>query len=478
VFFLKKILVDGLSEFFRTAVMENGELVELIIEEKNKLFTVGSIYAGVVKKILPSQFAFIDIGDSNNTFLHLTDNKERNIFEDNKLKIKCGQEIIVQVIKEGTEEKRPVVSSMITLSGKFIVLLFNDKGVNISRKIDDETERARLLSLGNKIISQSSETFGVIIRTNCLEASEKDICDEAEKLIDEYKRIVKIGTYTKAPAEIYKAENETEKIIRDLLKFDTDEVIMNDISEYNNFVSKYSGKGNVVFYDGVVPMFDHFFAEKQIEKALHNKIWLKCGGFIVIDYAEACTVIDVNTGKNSRGNHRDTVLKTNAEAAREIAKQLRLKNLSGMIIIDFIDMEYSEDIEKVTQILKNEVKKDRVGVNVVGMTELGLMQITRKKIRRPLSKMLTCKCPSCNGNGFIFNEYFIADKIKNEIFSIFASTIYKKVVIVSSKKIIDILKGKNDEYKLIEEKFRAKIEFNVILTKNFNYYNIEKYKER
>ncbi len=474
---MRKIFIDCLSEFFRTAVTENGELVELIIEEKNKPVSVGSIYAGVVKKILPSRFAFIDIGNLNNTFLHFTDNKEKNIFEDNKLKIKCGQEIIVQVIKEGTEEKRPVVSSMITFSGKYIVLLFNDKGVNISKKIDCREERERLLDLGNKIISQSSETFGIIMRTNCVETDEKVIYAEAEKLIAEYKKVVERGTYVKAPAEIYRAENETGKAIRDLIKEDTDEVIINDISEYNNFVSEYSGYGKVIFYDGIVPMFDNFFVQKQIEKALHNKIWLKCGGFIVIDYSEACTIIDVNTGKYSGKNHRNTVFKANAEAARETAKQLRLKNLSGIIIVDFIDMAYSEDIEKITEILKNEVRKDRVGVTVLGMTELGLMQLTRKKARQPLSKLLTCKCPACGGSGFIFNEYFIADKIKNEISSIFASTIYKKVVIESSKKIIDIFKGKNDDYKLIEDKFGGKIEFNVISTKNFNYYKLEKYKE-
>ena len=474
---MRKVLVDCLSEFFRTAVMENGELIEIIIEEKNKKFTVGSIYIGVVKKILPSQFAFIDIGDSDSTFLHITDKKERNIFDDNKLKIKCGQEIIVQVVKEGTEEKRPVVSSMITFSGKYIVLLFNDKGVNISKKIDNEEERNKLLSLGNKIVSLSSEEFGVIMRTNCVDTDEDIIYDEAQKLIERYKSVVEAGTYIKAPSEIYKAENETEKVIRDLLKDDTDEIIINDIFEYNSFISKYSGKGKVIFYDGAVPIFDNFFAQKQIEKALHNKIWLKCGGFIVIDYAEACTVIDVNTGKYSGGNHRNTVFKTNAEAAKEIAKQLRLKNLSGIIIIDFIDMTYSEDVEKITEILKNEVKKDRVGVTVVGMTELGLMQLTRKKVRQPLSKTLTCKCPACSGNGFIFSEYFIADKIKNEISSIFASTIYKRVILESSKKIVDIFKGKNDEYKIIEEKFGGKIEFNVILTKNFNYYKLEKHKE-
>ncbi len=479
---MRKILVDGLSDFFRTAVLEDGELVELIIEEKNKTFSVGSIYSGIVEKILPSQFAFIDIGDSRNTFLHLTDRKERNIYKFNEAKgkdelaIKCGQSIIVQVIKEGTDEKCPVVSSMLTFAGKYIVLLCNDNEINISKKIEDDEERARLFEIGKKIVSFDCQNFGVIMRTNCVGINSEVIIEEGKTLIEKYKEVVKKGTYLKAPCEIFKAENETYKIIRDLVKNENDEIIINEISEYNKFIESYCGEGKVIFYEEPVPLFDNFFAEKQVEKALHNKVWLKCGGFIVIDYAEACVVIDVNTGKNSAKNHRETVLKTNIQAAKEIAKQLRLKNLSGMIIIDFIDMQSKEDRNKVFEVLKDEVKKDRAGVVIVGMTELGIMQLTRKKVRQHLLKMLTCKCPFCNGNGFTFNEHYIADKIKNEICSVFSSTIYNKVVVSSNQKVIDFLKGQGESYKLIEEKFGGKIEFNVIFTQKLDYYKIDKFK--
>ena len=185
-----RILVDCLSNFYRTAVIENGELVELVIEEKEKDFSVGSIYAGVVKKILPSQFAFIDIGDSKNTFLYLIDGKEKNIFEyndvkkQNELKIKCGQELIVQLVKEGTEEKCPVVSSMITFSGKYIVLLFNDRCVNVSKKISDEKERNKLIELGEKIVSKYSLDFGIIMRSDCVDVGEDIIFAEADALVE------------------------------------------------------------------------------------------------------------------------------------------------------------------------------------------------------------------------------------------------------------------------------------------------------
>ncbi len=478
---MKKILIDSLSDFFKTAIVENGELVELLIEEKNKKFSVGNIYTGVVKKILPSQFAFINIGYEKNTFLHLTDNKEKSIYEydklndTKKLKIKCGQDIIVQVIKEGTDEKCPVVSSMITLSGKYIVLLFNDNGINISKKISDLKVREKLISIGEKIVKESPFDLGIIMRTNCLETEESVIIEEAKALIKKYTSIVEKGKYTKAPAEIYKNINETNEAIRDLIKNDDDEIIFNDAIEYNNFMTSYNGKGKIILYDSPVPLFDNFFVQKQIEKALHNKIWLKCGGFIVIDYTEACIVIDVNTGKHSGKNHRKTVLKTNIEAAKEIAKQIRLKNLSGIIIIDFIDMHFSEDRKEIWKVLSDEVKKDRVGVTVVGMTELGLMQITRKKVRKPISKLLTCKCPVCSGSGFVFNEMFIADKIKNEILSIFSSTVYNNVVVSSNQRIIDVLKGKNDEYKNIENKFNKKISFEIITTQKLDYYKIEKF---
>ncbi len=480
---MKKILIDCLSGFFRTAVVENGELVELIIEEKNKGFSVGSIYTGVVKKILPSQFAFIDIGNSRNTFLHLTDNKEKCIYKyneitkKNELQIKCGQEIVVQIIKEGTDEKCPTVSSMLTFSGKYIVLLFNDKGINISKKIENEAERKKLSEIGEKIISDVPYELGVIMRTNCVGIDENIIIDEAKTLIQTYDDVIERGKFLKAPAEIYKSDSETSKSIRDLIKNETDEVIINEISEYNKFVNEYDGIGKVTYYNEPVPMFENYFVEKQVEKALHNKIWLKCGGFLIFDYAEACVVIDVNTGKNSKKNHNETVLKTNMEAAVEIAKQIRLKNLSGMIIIDFIDMKLASDRKKVKEALENEVKKDRVGVTVVGMTELGLMQITRKKVRQPIFKMLTCQCPACAGNGFVYNELYIADKIKNEICSIFSSTIYNTVVLSSNQKVINAFKGKNDDYKSIEEKYSGKIEFKTITTAKLDYYEIEKIKK-
>ena len=261
-----------------------------------------------------------------------------------------------------------------------------------------------------------------------------------------------------------------------MINNDEDEVIVNDEMEYRRLLDFDGGNGKVSFYDGAVPIFDNFFVEKQIEKALHSKIWLKCGGFIIIDSTEACTVIDVNTGKYSGKNHRETVLKTNIEAASEIAKQLRLRNLSGMIIIDFIDMRLEEDREMVREALVECSKRDRVGVVVVGMTELGLMQLTRKKVRRSLENILTSKCPFCGGSGMVLNEVYISDKIRNEICSIFSSTIYNEVVLSSNLGVINAFKGKNDDYKIIESKFGGKISFNVIETQKLDYYKLDKIK--
>jgi len=474
--------VDCLSDFFRTAVTKNGELIELLVEEKEKNFSVGSVYAGVVKKILPSQFAFIDIGDSRNAFLQINDFKEKAIYKynqnkkQNELSIKCGQEIIVQIVKDGSDIKAPVVSSMISLSGKYVVLLFNDIGVNISKKIDDEKKRERFFQIGEKIVSQNPDKLGVIMRTNCVDADEKVIIDEAQKLIEKYNAIIKKGNYLKAPACIYEAENETNRVINDLIKNDTDEIIINEIGQYNKFIDQYSGNGKVIFYDGNVPMFDNFFIESQIEKALHNKIWLKSGGFLIFDYTEAGVFIDVNTGKYSKGSYRKTVFNTNIEAAKEVAKQIRLRNLSGMILIDFVDMKFSEDRESVINLIYNEVKKDRVGVNILGMTELGILQLTRKKVRQPIYKALTCKCPYCGGGGLIYNERFIADKIRNQVCSVFSSTIYNKVIISSNQRVINAFKGKNNDYKTIEEKFGKRIDFNVIATQKLDYYKLDKFK--
>jgi len=473
---LKKIIVDCLSSQIRTALIDDGELIEIIIEDRNKKISVGNIYVGVIKKIINNQFAFVDLGDSKNTFLYINDKKEKNLYKYNKNKdkneliIKQGQEIIVQVIKDATNLKGAVVTTQISFTGKYVVLLYNDNNIGISRKIEDNEKRHKLREIAKKYLP---ENFGIIMRTNCEYVDEDIIVNEIDMLIQKCKDIINKGLYTKAPAQIYGEYTETQKIINDLYD-DVDEIIINDSNEFKKIVNDESIR--TVFYNNDIPIFDYYFIEKQIDKALHNKIWLKSGGFIIIEQTEACNVIDVNTGKYIGKNHNDVAFKTNCEASEEILKQIRLRNLSGMIIIDFIDMTNIEDENKIIDIFKSGVKKDRISTTVVGMTELGIMQLTRKKTRLSLDKILFCNCPFCNGTGSIPNEIYISDKIKNQICAILSQTIYNQIILYANSEVIKAFKGKDNEYKIIEHKYNASIIFNEIETKRFDFFKIEKRK--
>lgn len=475
---MRRVIIDCLSSDIKTALCDNDELIEFITEDNKKKITVGDIYVGRVEKILPSKMAFVNLGFEKNTFLQLTDKKQESLYEYDeltdkyKLKIKQGDSIIVQIEKDGSELKGAEVKANLSFAGKYVVLIVNQKGIGVSKKIEDNELKAKLKKMAEEVLP---EGYALIMRTNCENADFEDIKNEILALYEKCKNVVEKGQYIKPPALLYEAENETEKILRDFIIYKNDEIVINNKEIFDKYINT-DLKDRVKLYESEVPIFENYGVQSQLDKALNNKVWLKSGGFIIIDEVEACNVIDVNSGKFIGKNQRQTALKTNLEAAREIAKQIRLRNLSGMIIIDFIDMTEYEDNEAVTAELKKWVKFDRINVTVVGMTELGLMQMTRKKTSVSLSKALTMPCPHCMGSGRIENESYIAHRIRNKICNIFASTIYDLVTISSNKRIIDAVKGDNDEYKLIEEKFGKKINFNVISTQKLDYFEIEKEK--
>lgn len=476
---MKKVFVDCFFNKTIIAVTENGNLIELIAEDKNEKISAGNIYSGTVKKILPYQFAFIDIGDSKNSFLHLSDKKEENLYKYNNIKnkkeliIKQGDEILVQVEKESSEIKGAVVTTQLSFTGKYSVLLLNQSNISVSKKIEDEIQKQKLKEIAKETLP---DNFGIILRTNCKNAKDDEISEEIKSLLKICSYVLDRGKYVKAPSLVYKGQNEIQKIIRDYNFSDDDEIIINKESLYNELISSKINIKNIILYQNDIPIFENYFIQKQIERAMHNKIWLKSGGFIIIEQTEACVVIDVNTGKYSGKNHRQAVLKTNTEAALEVALQIRIRNLSGIIIIDFIDMNFEEDKKYITNLLKDEFKKDRINTFAVGMTELGLMQVTRKKIRQPLNKVLMCECKCCRGTGLVLNEYYAAEKIKNKIYSILSQTIYNELIISTNKRIINIFLDEQSEFNYLENKYNAKIIFRSIQTEKYDYFEIEKNK--
>lgn len=431
----KDILADVDRDQIRIGVLEDRQLVEYYVERTYDERVIGNIYKGKVANVLPGiQAAFVDIGLEKNAFLYIGDlNSFKQNSEDEdvfdviaKTSIKdilhVGQEVLVQVVKESMGTKGARVSMNITLPGRYLVLMPTVDYVGISRRIESEAERQRLKSLAEEI---RPPHMGVIVRTV---AEGKDI-DELNSDMEYLKRlwdnIRKKQKGGKAPRLIYKDMNLLARIVRDIFTPEVNKFYVNTsygyekVRELASCISP-SLKDRVSLYMGQEDIFEYFNIESDVQRALERKIWLKSGGYIVIDHTEALTAIDVNTGKFVGSiDLEDTVVKTNLEAAREIAKQLRLRDIGGIIIIDFIDMNSQEHKKMVIETLEAELKKDRTKAHVLGITNLGLVEMTRKKVRQSLDEVLEKVCPYCEGRGRILSEDTMAKKVEREISRIF-----------------------------------------------------------
>lgn len=468
---MDKIYIDGLGGRVRTALKENGELTE-IVYESGEGFDVGGIYAGRVAKVLKGQFIFINIGAEKNAFLQPDTAKEPFLYNsEGKLIVKEGDCLTVQLTKAAVDEKGAVVSTRLNFSGKYCVVIARDFGIGVSRKIDDEVKRTEFKALAEKLLPKG---FGVIMRTECENTPIENVENELKMLVERANKVLAKGESIKPPALVYEELSETSRIVRDLAVNKDTEVITNS-SEIAEKLKSETGIESVSLYTEKVPFFNNFGIESAIEKALHKKVWLKSGGYLVFDYSEAMNVIDVNSGKHSGKNLKNFALKVNLEAAEEIAKQIKLRNLTGMIIIDFIDMKNNEDINKVSARLKECVAKDRITTALVGMTELGLMQLTRKKNRLPLHKTLMRSCPCCMGTGLTENEFYVADKVLSEIISLLTQTIYNKISIKCSGALKKAFNKYERTVAALQKEFDAEITFEEVPTARLYYYSIEKY---
>lgn len=390
---MTEIFIKKEQEGKQIALVENGILTEYYEEDKEDTRREGNIYIGIVKDIIKGmQSAFIDIGTEKNSFIHLkdvlpkVDEKKEKVdmtLTDISKELKLNQKIIVQVKKDSNEQKGARVSTHINLPGKYIVLLPATDIVTISQKIEDKKEQERLIKLVEKNISKNN---GAIIRTSA-KGKEKEIIEEIKSLENKWNKICEkeVDVNSKKPELIYKSEDIVRKMLIDLNSKNIENIYTNSKEEYEELkeVLKESEEyKNIKLQLGGKEILEKYDLANQIEKSKNRKIWLKCGGFITIDKTEALTAIDVNTGKYIGGanNVEQTIYKVNMEATIEIAKQLRLKDIGGIIIIDYIDMLKKEDKEKIEELLKEELKKDRSKTQVEGFTKLDLMELTRKHI--------------------------------------------------------------------------------------------------
>lgn len=475
------LVINELPWETRVALLENGTVVEIHVERRSGRGTVGNIYKGRVVRVLPGmQAAFVDLGLERTAFIYVSDVYDRmGEFErmlgsgdtDETRPGNCedelvmsgldfppfrieellhqGQEIIVQVVKEPIGSKGARVTSHISIPGRLLVLLPTMDTVGISRRIEDEGERRRLKEI---IEASRPKGIGFIARTACKDAAPEDISKEMAFLIHLWEDIQKRGAHLPVPSLIHEDLDITLRAVRDLFKGDVERLVVDSQAAYDkicDFLNAFAPhlKPMVDLYSGPVPIFDAYGIEVEIARALQRKVWLKSGGFIVIEGTEALTAIDVNTGKYvGRRTFEDTIFKTNLEAAKEIAYQLRLRNIGGLVIIDFIDMEDAGHRDEVFNCLKNALKRERSTTNILRMSELGLIQMTRKRYREGLGSLLSEPCFYCDGTGFLASARTICYEIFRRVLHESAASPLPRVELRVHPKIGDWLMKEESQH--------------------------------
>jgi len=450
----REIIVNASMTQTRVAILEDGNLVELMIDDVKTRSVAGNIYKGRVLKILPGmQAAFVDIGLNKDAFLYV-----RDIFEDmeeyeqllslgetdggapadsaedlrpappppGKRRsppsieelIQEGQEILVQVAREPLGTKGARITSHITLPGRFLVYMPMESHIGVSRKIENEGERQRLKHIVDEL---NPKNEGVIVRTAGVGKSRAELQGDLEFLRSLWQKIRLKAEGLKGPALVQKDLDLVFRLFRDLFTRDVARLVVDSPSEYERCLefteSLFPDLRSLLYlYTEDEPILKSFGIEKEVEKALRPKVWLKSGGYIVIEETEALVSIDVNTGKYvGKHDFEETVFKTNLEAAREIAPQVRLRDLGGIIIIDFIDMARQEHRDKVVIELKDALKPDRSPTNVSLLSELGLVEMTRKRVKQGLIRSISHACPTCGGTGAVRALASIAHQILREV---------------------------------------------------------------
>ena len=427
----KEIIINHSHHETRVALMEDGMLTELQYEREREQRIVGNIYKGRVVKVLPGmESAFIDIGAERAAFLHIDDiipeeemdgqgkrNSRKEKQPIDKL-LKEGNPILVQVSKGPIGTKGARITGHVSMPGRNLVYIPGSKTLGVSRQIADERERDRLKNIVSRL---KPEDAGFIIRTVAENRSEEDLHSDINYLISLWEDIREKYQTQEAPSLLHSDLNVIFRTLRDLFSSDIKKLVVDHKEEYKeikNFVRSYLPRyGSVVeHYSRRDPIFDHYNIEMEIERALSPKVWLRSGGSLVINQTEALTAIDVNTGRFvGKESHEKTILRTNLEAAEEVVYQLQLRNIGGIIIIDFIDMELQQHRQMVYQALKDHLRNDKARSKILQISEMGLVEMTRKRDRENLSRYLCDPCPYCEGTGQIKSNATVSYEIFREI---------------------------------------------------------------
>lgn len=446
---MKNIVIESLVNSQKVAVLEDGKLSELFIES-NSSKNVSNIYRGVVKKALKGIEAyFVDIGSDKLAYLSMKKNEE----------IKCGQDILVQVNKEAIGTKGAKLNTEISFAGRYLVYIPSNDRLTISNKIKLEKERFRL----KKIVQGVDEEFTGIIRTEAVGCSKEEIEQDIFDLKEKYNTVLKEYRLGIGPKLLYKDLDFASKYVKDNVNDSVLKIIVNNNDKYEELKNilghidkNYKDK---LLLENNKDVFDLHSVQSQIDKCLNRKVWLKSGGYLIIDKTEALTVIDVNTGKfTGSSNLEETIYQTNLEAAIEISKLLRIRDIAGIIIVDFIDMQKNEYKKNLLEVLSKETDKDRRKTNVMGMTKLGLVEIARRREKDSIDNYYLSQCFVCKTGESIKSINRILDEIEKEVMRIKEHTSYRQVKIELNPYISDeIDKNYKDKIDNISKKYNVKI---------------------
>jgi len=493
---IKEIIINSTSDQTRVAITEDGKLVDFFVDYPENRRMVGDIYLGKIARVLPGiRAAFVDIGMKHDAFLHFSDIGERtkqlqemlevDDFDDepddnhnNNIKppeiftsnliipskdLKKGQNILVQITKEPIANKGVRVTTSISLAGRFCVLLPYDNKIGISRKILDFKERKRLKQIARSIIPHN---YGLIIRTVAKDQPEDLLKEDLNNLLRTWNRVQASVKSEEPPALIYQDLSTTESVIRDLLTPDVSKVFIDSKKIYKQIkqlVQEFQPEllDRIELYKSPKAIFDTFKIEEQIKILFGRKVPLPSGGYLIIEHTETMVVIDVNTGRYAKNSEQElNSLKTDLEAAREIARQLRLRDIGGIIVVDFIDLEDEKNKKKIYDELKKEFKKDRAKVSFLPMSDFGLVEITRQRVRHNIMQAIKDVCPVCNGSGYVTKGTHLNYDIEKWL---------KKFKLYSNERSIIVKCNPTDYHRLnfIKFGYRTKLQFKYLMRIKF-----------
>lgn len=465
---MNQLIINSLSREKRFVLIKNGTLENIHIEQPGQQSLVGNIYLGIVEKVIPGMnAAFVNFGEETSGFLSRdklasfvqleAENKQNRSISS---LLHQGEKLLVQVEKDAAGTKGAKLTGIIELEGKNLIYMPAGKYVAVSKKAENPEVRDKWRELGKNIKSAEE---GLIFRTESFGQNEEEITRELEQHRANYREIQRLAEGLKRPGAVYKRDYFFEQASAAALMLGEGSVIADSLELKKNIEASLMHTGiQTSFYSGKENIFSFYKMEQEIEKLLKRIVWLEKGAYLVIDQAEALTVIDVNTGKFSgKNNVRDTILTTNLQAAAEAARQIRLRDLAGMILIDYIDMNESHDRDLIISHMQKELRHDGRRTRIIGFTELGILQLTRKKTKRSLTETLTEKCGTCQGTGQVLSAETVAYRLERELWE-FRSSDHEAVLIAATSEVISHVSGEADVHKArLETAIGLKINFTV-----------------